>query len=61
MACTAKYGHTLAEREVWIRDAYACANPQHRLTIRIVNETPWANLFCYNLFLRPDAKNVYCQ
>jgi phosphoenolpyruvate carboxykinase (ATP) len=48
----------LAEREVWIRDAHACADPRFSLTIRIVNETPWANLFCYNLFLRPEASNV---
>ena len=48
----------LAEREVWVRDAYACADTRHHLSIRIVNETPWANLFCYNLFLRPDEKNV---
>jgi len=48
----------LAEREVWVRDVHACADARFELTIRIVNETPWANLFCHNLFLRSDAHNV---
>src|SRR5271154_4185466 len=26
-------------REVWVRDAYACADPAYRLNIRVVNET----------------------
>ena len=39
-------------KEVWVRDAYACADPKHRLNIRVVNEYPWANLFCHDLFLR---------
>lgn len=43
----------LQEKEVWVRDAFACADPAYRLPVRVVNETPWANLFCYDLFLRP--------
>jgi phosphoenolpyruvate carboxykinase (ATP) len=43
----------LEEKELWVRDCYACADPAYRLNIRVVNETPWANLFCYNMFLRP--------
>ncbi|MEJ7679018.1 MAG: phosphoenolpyruvate carboxykinase (ATP) [Segetibacter sp.] len=38
---------------VWIRDCYACAHPDYRLNIRVINETPWSNLFAHNLFLRP--------
>ena len=41
--------------EVWVRDAYVCADPRFRLNIRIVNETPSTNLFAYNMFLRPSA------
>lgn len=40
-------------KDVWIRDGYVCADPGYRLNIRVFNETPWANLFCYNMFLRP--------
>lgn len=42
-----------AKDEVWVRDAYACADPAYRLNIRVINENPWSNLFAYNMFLRP--------
>ena len=51
----------LKGKEVWVRDAYACADPAFRLNIRVVNETPWANLFCNDLFLRPTAQEIETQ
>jgi phosphoenolpyruvate carboxykinase (ATP) len=48
-------------KEVWVRDAYACADPAYRLNIRVVNETPWANLFCNDLFLRPTTSEIESQ
>lgn len=45
----------LADKEVFVRDAYAGANPDYQLKLRVVNELAWHNLFCYNLFLRPEA------
>jgi phosphoenolpyruvate carboxykinase (ATP) len=51
----------LQNKELYVRDAYACADPKHRLNIRVVNETPWANLFCYDLFLRPTENEVQTQ
>ena len=48
-------------KEVWVRDAYACADPTYRLNIRVVNEAPWANLFCNDLFLRPTAEEIASQ
>lgn len=51
----------LSGKEVWVRDAYACADPKYRLNIRVVNETPWANLFCNDLFLRPTQDEIKTQ
>lgn len=51
----------LSGKEVWVRDAYACADPKYRLNIRVVNETPWANLFCNDLFLRPTEEEIKSQ
>jgi phosphoenolpyruvate carboxykinase (ATP) len=48
----------LSNKEVYIRDSYACADLNYRLNIRVVTETPWANLFCYNMLLRPDEKEL---
>ena len=43
----------LEHKEIWVRDCYACADPTHRLNIRVINENPWSNLFAANMFLRP--------
>ena len=51
----------LSTKELWVRDAYACADPKYRLNVRVVNETPWANLFCNDLFLRPTAEEIKTQ
>jgi phosphoenolpyruvate carboxykinase (ATP) len=44
--------------EVYVRDSYACADPQYRLNVRVVNEYSWSNLFAHNLFLRPTAEEI---
>ena len=49
-----KMAKFLQGKKVYIRDAYACALPAYRLPIRIVNTVAWHNLFCHNLFLRPE-------
>ena len=48
----------LEEKQVYIRDAYACADPAYKLKIRILNTQAWHNLFCYNMFLRPDEEEL---
>lgn len=48
----------LGGKEVWVRDAYACADPSYRINIRVVNEYPWSNLFANNLFLRPTHQEI---
>jgi phosphoenolpyruvate carboxykinase (ATP) len=48
----------LQGKTVYVRDSYACADPQYRLNIRVVSETPWANLFANNLFLRPTKDEI---
>jgi len=48
-------------KEVWVRDSYACADPEYRLNIRVINEIPWANLFCRDLFLRPTDAEIETQ
>lgn len=48
----------LQGKTVYVRDSYACADPKYRLNIRAVTETPWANLFANNLFLRPTKEEI---
>lgn len=42
----------LRGREIFVRDAYACADPANRFPIRVVTELAWHNLFAQSLFLR---------
>ena len=47
----------LSEKEVFVRDSFACADEDYKLNIRVINEYPWSNMFAYNMFLRPtDAE-----
>ncbi|MEM1321458.1 MAG: phosphoenolpyruvate carboxykinase (ATP) [Bacteroidota bacterium] len=44
--------------EIYVREAQAGANPNYRLNVRVYTEYPWQNLFVYNMFLRPTAKDL---
>jgi phosphoenolpyruvate carboxykinase (ATP) len=48
----------LQDKPIWVRDCIACAHPDYALPICVVNETPWANLFCHNMFIRPAEDKV---
>jgi len=48
----------LSDKEVFVRDSYVCADQDYRLNVRVVTETAWSNLFCYNLFLRPEESEL---
>ena len=48
----------LSGKEIFVRDSYACADPNYRLNIRVVNEYPWSNMFAYNMFLRPTDEEL---
>lgn len=45
-------------KNIYVRDAFACADPTYKLNIRIINETAYHNLFCHNLFLRPETNEL---
>ncbi len=45
----------LADKQLYIRDAYAGADENYRLSLRVINTHAWHNLFCYNMFLRPTS------
>ena len=48
----------LSGKELWVRDCYACAEEAYRLRLRVINENPWSNLFCYNMFIRPEENDL---
>lgn len=48
----------LIGKDVYVRDAYACADPTYKMNIRLITETPWSNMFGYNMFLRPTDQEL---
>ncbi|HRH71216.1 MAG TPA: phosphoenolpyruvate carboxykinase (ATP), partial [Flavobacteriales bacterium] len=48
----------LMGRDVYVKDAYACADPTYRLNIRVVAEYPSSAMFAGNMFLRPTAAEL---
>ncbi len=48
----------LNDKELYVRDCYACADPEYKLNIRVINEYPWSNMFAYNMFIRPTEAEL---
>ena len=48
----------LSNKEIYVRDAYACADERYKMKLRVINELPWSNLFAYNMFLRPTKEEL---
>ncbi|OIQ21835.1 MAG: phosphoenolpyruvate carboxykinase (ATP) [Flavobacterium sp. MedPE-SWcel] len=48
----------LSGKEIFARDSYVCSDPNYRLNVRVVTEYPWSNLFCHNMFLRPEQSEL---
>ena len=49
----------LSDKDIYVRDCYACAAEQYKMGIRIVSETAYQNLFANNLFLRPELVDPF--
>ena len=47
-----KVVHHLNEKQIYVRDAYACASEAYKTSIRVITENAFQNLFAHNLFLR---------
>ena len=49
---------SLNHKKLYVRDAYAGAHPDYRLNIRVIDTQATHNLFCYNMFLRPEPEEL---
>ena len=48
----------LQNREAFVQDCYAGADPDYRLKVRIVTEQAWHSLFARNMFINPPADEL---
>jgi len=46
---------SLTDRELFVQDVYAGADPAYRLPVRIVSEFAWHSLFCRHMFIDDPA------
>ena len=47
-----------AAHDVFTQDVFACADPRHRLRVRVITERAWHSLFARNLFIRPNGDEL---
>ncbi len=48
----------LSGKELYVRDAFVCADPDFHMNVRAVTEYSWSNIFANNMFLRPDEAQI---
>jgi phosphoenolpyruvate carboxykinase (ATP) len=48
----------LADKEVYVRDSYVCADPNFRTNVRSITEYAWSSMFTYNMFLRVEENEL---
>ena len=48
----------LSDRELYVQDLYAGADPKYRLPVRFIQELAWQSLFVRNLFIVPPAQDL---
>jgi len=48
----------LGERDIYVQDKYAGADPKNRLSVRSITESPWHSLFTRNAFILPRIFDI---
>jgi phosphoenolpyruvate carboxykinase (ATP) len=51
----------LQGRDVFVQDCYVGADPEYRLSVRIIAEYAWHSLFTRNMFILPESREEYRQ
>ena len=46
------------EREIYVQDLIAGADPNYQLMVRVISDSPWHSLFARNMFRRPNQKEM---
>ena len=49
----------LQDEELFVQDCYVCADPEHRMPIRIITDSAWQSLFARNMFIKIRSRDEY--
>lgn len=53
-----KMADYLSDKDLYVKDMYAGADPDYRLNVRIVSQVAYHALFAHNMFIRPDKESL---
>jgi phosphoenolpyruvate carboxykinase (ATP) len=48
----------LSDQDLYVADAFAGADPEHRLALRVITHSPWHALFAKTLFIDPTEEEL---
>lgn len=48
----------LSHKEIYAKNATACASKSHELPLTVISEYPWSSLFAHNMFIRPTDNEI---
>ena len=54
----AKVQKYVANKDLFVRDAYVGSSENSRLKVRAITECAWTNMFVKNMFIEPDQKDL---
>lgn len=52
------FAHLAGRDELFVQDLYGGSQPEHRITVRVINELAWHNLFIRTMLVRPEAAEL---
>jgi phosphoenolpyruvate carboxykinase (ATP) len=48
----------IADKDLYVRDVFACADPAYRTNIRVITTEAYHSMFVNNMFIRPQASDL---
>ncbi len=48
----------VADKKIYARDLFACAEPEYQIKIRVITSSANHNLFANNMFIRPESEDL---
>jgi phosphoenolpyruvate carboxykinase (ATP) len=46
----------VTDKTLYVKDVYACADPQYKMKVRVISDIAFHNLFAYNMFINPETE-----
>ncbi len=49
----------ISNKELFLRNVYACSSKIHKVSITVINEYSWSDIFSHNMFIKPNKNEIY--